>query len=336
MRLAKEILIGFVAGGLMTGGALGAVGYLKIHELNAENSRLEVKLKKSSARQTKLTKTQASLQSELESIKQKKGQAYDETIDTLIVAKENAGVDALYEIGSQALREKDYPSAYYALSQVEKAKPDYKEIARLYPESQKAYEIHKQKTLDKDLSSAYAKAYDHQLKGQFAQAKDQYQRVVELKASYKDAKTRLTLMTQLVATTYKTRDYAQKKQWLDNTYKLAVNEQALGRWAQARDAFASIVSTAPGFKDSAKRLNTVSARLPKAPQVVATADPRCYEKGVAFANCAKDSSAEICKQYIQAPPECKGNPEFQKGMGSVTTQESLDMIKGLPDLLKSL
>jgi outer membrane murein-binding lipoprotein Lpp len=312
----KDTLIAFLAGSLLAGGTLGTLGYLKINDLSSENTRLEVKVKKLNWRQENLNKNQASLTEELNGLKEKKDQGYDQTIGALIQAKDNASIDALYEIGLKALQEKDYPRAYFALAQVEKANPKFKEIPKYYPEAKKAYDKHQQSQLEEKIKTTYSQAYDQQAHGQLAQAQTNYQRVLRLRPTHKEAQNRLRSVNQYLALGQRTRDFAQKKQWLEATYKLGVSEQAIGRYAQAREAYYSILNEAATYKDTASRFKVVNARLPKmTPQAQAVSGTNCYEKGVAFGKCAKlGANSQNCASVSSPPAECKANPEFVRGM----------------------
>lgn len=342
MKPAKELWIGLSAGILLTGLSLGIVGYIQIQALNAENSRLKMELKKADWRQQNLSKAQASLQTELDGFKAQKEQAYEQTVNSLMQAKADADIDALYALGLKALQQKDYPRAYFALSQVSQQNGAYKEIAKYYPQAQKAYASFQQKQLQSELASSYAQALDHQLKGQLAQAQSAYQHVLELQPKYKDAPARLASVSRYLSAQQKTREAEQKSKWLLSTYQLGLKEQSLGRYAQAKAAFDELHKYAPKYKDVAQRLKTVTAQLPKELQVAKASGPACYAKGVIFGNCLKTQSAgPNCKQLnlSAVPAECSGNPEFQKGFSSITNatnQETLNMAKEFPNWLKNL
>jgi len=352
MKPFKERLIVFLAGGMVVGGAVGAWGYLNISARQSEVVRLRLTVKKQIWQEENLNKSYASLKEELNWLKEKKAQSYDQTIGALMQATDNAPIEALYELGVKALQEKDPSRAYFALAQVHKANPEYKEIAKHYPMAQKAHEHERQKQMADKLKSAYAQGYDQQAKGLFAQAKANYQRVMELNPLYKDTQKRLNTVSQYLAVREQSREFEQRKQWLEASYKLGVNAQIQGRYAQAKETFAAIVSYAPKYKDAAQRLKVVLARLPKTQPLNATAsDPHCYEKGVAFGKCASlGSGSSNCGQadLSQIPAGCKDNPAFAKGLksglssagrgtgGEGNEPSTADLFKGLPSLLKDL
>ncbi|PKL75727.1 MAG: hypothetical protein CVV27_13880 [Candidatus Melainabacteria bacterium HGW-Melainabacteria-1] len=367
MESWKQILIGGLAGCLMTGLGLGGVGYLAFKDLSTEKTALQIKLKQAALRHADVSETQSELQAEIEGLKAQKAKAYGKTIDSLIQAKEHAGIDAMYEIGIRALQAKDYAKAYFALAGVKDADPAYKDVKTHYPAAKKAYDVFQKKTLEEKLSSNYARAVDHQIKGQFAQAQAAYRQVVSLNPSYRDSKARLNVVSQQLSLIQASREAEQKKRWLEASYQLAIKEQALGRLSRARDTYAAIVFYAPKYKDAAQRLKSINARLPKpsppATQQVAAGNPQCYQKGVAFGNCAKAGAGNpACQQpgMNSIPPECMGNPEFQKGMSSVISQtrqdpqdfqdspdiqntqdvqdsqNTLNLLKNLPSVLKNL
>jgi predicted transcriptional regulator len=343
----KKILIAFIAGSLVTSGALGTLGYLKIGALNTENTHLKQKLKKLDLRHQNLTKNQASLSEELNGLKEKKAKEVDETIGALMQAKADAGIEALYELGVKALQAKDYPRAFFALAQVEKANPKFKEIEKFYPNSKIAYDKYQQKLVEDKLKDTFTLAYDQQAHKQFAQAKINYQRVIEMNPNYKDAKTRLAVVSQYLNLQQKIRENEQKAQWLEASYKLGLNEQNKGRFAQAKETYEAILKYAPLYKDTANRLKTVNARLPKTPttlQNIKTPELaqslNCYQKGLAFGKCGKlGLDKENCSADVtQLPLECKNNPDFVKGMKAAvgSSRSPASLLKDLPDLLKNL
>jgi hypothetical protein len=355
MNAIKNTLIPLLAGSLVTAVVMGMWGYLQIHALQTENSQLQKQVKKLAWREENLNKTQASLKAELEWLKEKKATEYDQTIGALMQAKDNAPIEALYELGVKALQEKDYPRAYYALAQVQAVNPTFKEQQKYYPQAKKAYESHQQKQLEDTLKMTYSQAYDQQLNGQFAQAKTNYQRVLALKANYKDAQRRLNMVSQYLAVREQNRDFEQKKQWLEASYKLGINAQLQGRFAQAKEAYTAIVTYAPRYKDAAQRLKVVQARLPKTASLSASQTVNCYEIGVAFGKCAKlGADVTNCGKtdVSRIPPACKDNPDFAKGLkmalssgrsggangdnGGEGEPSASDLLKGLPSLLSNL
>lgn len=346
--MLKQILIAFMVGALLTGGALGAFGYAQFKTMNEEKTRLETVIKKQAWRLDNLTKNQSRLEAELTGIKDEKNKSYDQTIGALMQAKANASVDALYAMGIKALNEKDAPRAYFALAQVVQANPEYKAIAEYYPKAERAYQQHQQKLTQDKLSATYSLAFDQQAKGLFAQAKANYEAVVNLKPNFKDAKARLLAVSQQLAVRTQTRELEQKKQWLEATYKLGFNHQANGRYADAQQAYQQIVNDSPAYKDAASRLKAVTAKLPKTPSV-AQSEPAnttaltaqnqaCYEKGKIFGLCAMDANSPGCgnPEMARTPAECQNNPEFTRGYQSTATRDPNGMLKGLSSLLKSL
>lgn len=322
----KQLLIAFVAGSLVTGTGLGAWGYYQFQQFNTETSELKVVVSKQKWRLDNLIESQGRLQTELAGFKEQKDQSYDQTIGALIQAKENAGMEALYEMGIKALAEKDAPRAYFALAQVHKANPKYKAIAEHYAAAQTAYQAHQKNLAAETLKNNYLKAFDQQANRQFAQAKLNYQAVVQQQANYKDAKARLAAVNKQLSLQNQTRDLEQKKQWLAATYQLGFNHQANGRYAAARDTYQQIVNDSPLYKDTATRLKMVRAKAPPAPPVTqanspaAGSDPRCFEIGQSFGRCASDPSSPVCGQIQTSPllTACKGNPEFARGIQATT------------------
>lgn len=346
--MLKPILIAFTAGSLVTGGAVGTIGYLTIKALNTEKAHLQAKVKKLGWREENLSKNQASLQEELNGLKEKKAQEYDQTIDTLMQAKANADIRALYEIGVKALQEKDYPRAYFALAQVEKANPQFKDLPKQYPAAKKAYDQYQQNHLAENLKKTYLQAYDQQMNKQFAQAKFNYQRVLDMQPHYKDAKARLYTVTQYLTVRDQSRDLEQKKEWLEALYKVGLNEQGLGRYVQAKEAYQHILDYAPHYKDTARRFKTVRAHLPKtlSPTQAVNATTagqnlNCYEKGVTVGKCSTlGSEAANCSQsdLSRLALECKDHPEFAKGLKSTVTSgnPATTLLRDLPNLLQNL
>lgn len=346
-QLLKPVLIAFSVGGLLTGSVLGAVGYTQYQAMSEETLRLETVVKSQAWRLDNLTKNQTRLEAELSGFKDEKNRSYDQTISALMQAKDNASIEALYAMGVKALNEKDAPRAYFALSQVKQANPEYKAIAEDYPKAEQAYQQHQQKLQQEKLTATYAQAFDQQAKGQFAQAKANYEAVVNTKPDFKDAKTRLVVVSRQLAVRTQTRELEQKKQWLEATYKLGFNHQANGRYADAKNAYQQIASDSPAYKDVAKRLKAVVAKLPKAPPApVQVTDPvalaaqnqACYNKGKILGSCAMDPNGPGCgsPEMSVTPEECKNNPEFTKGYQSTATRDPNGMLKGLSSLLKNL
>lgn len=333
----KQILIAFFAGGLVTGAGLGTLGYLQYQKMQAENSRLQTVVNKQKFRINNLSSQQSRLNAELGAIQDEKDQTYEQTIGALMQAKDNASIEALYEIGVKALAEKDAPRAYFALSQVQKFNPQYKAIAEHYPVSQQAYAQHQQRELQNQLNTSYAKGLDQQASGQFAQAKNSYQEVVSRKADFKDAKARLDTVTRYLSARTQTREQEQKTRWLATTYQLGLKHQANGRFADAQTAYAQIVSYAPQYKDTATRLKAVAAKLPKIPPL-ASAGPNCYAQGTLFGKCAMGAQDPVCSQITatETPAACKNDPEFIRGYQSTATQDPNGLLKGLSSFLKDI
>lgn len=343
----RQILIAFSVGGLLTGGVLGAVGYTQYQSMREETNRLETVIKKQTWRLENLTKNQARLETELTGIKDEKNKSYDQTIGALMEAKDNASIEALYTMGVKALNEKDAPRAYFALAQVKEVNPEYKAIAEYYPQAEKAYQQGQQLLLQEKLKLTYAQALDQQSKGQFAQAKANYEAVVNTKSDFKDAKARLLVVSRQLAIRTQTRELEQKKQWLEAAYKLGFNHQANGRYADARNAYQQIANDSPAYKDAAQRLKAVLAKLPKAPPpapiqasdpvALAAQNQACYNKGKIFGSCAADPNSPGCgsPEMSSTPAECKNNPEFTKGYQSTSSRDPNGMLKGLSSLLNS-
>lgn len=322
----RPILIGFLAGALVAGLALGLWATFSLGAVQAEKTRLEAVVKKQSKRINSLSQDQSRLQTELADAAAEKDKGYDQTIGALMDATESAGIEALYALGLKALAEKDYPRAYFALAKVHEADPAYKGIKQQYPAAQKAYARHRQS----ELEALYHKGLDQQASQQFGQAKSSFQQVVAANPAYKDAKARLASVSRSLAVRAQASELQQKKQWLEATYKLALNQQALGRLGDASSSFEQIVAYAPQYKDAGKRLRAIRARLPKAP-VAAAAKPQnasalnelCYSKGIEFAQCAKGGSNPNCAQPASlAPPQCKSHPEFARGIQTVFKQNA--------------
>ncbi|MBF2052438.1 MAG: hypothetical protein IGS03_03115 [Candidatus Sericytochromatia bacterium] len=358
------MLTGLLGGTLLTGGVLGGLGYWQYKRLSAQNSRLSQQVKRLEWRNQNLNTSQSALSEELERLKQQHERAYDQTLNTLLEAADTAGIRALYETGLKAWEAKDVPNAYFALSQVHKLKPDYAEMNKRYPPVQKAYAEHQQRQRDKERDETYAKGLDAQRKQDFAQARTAFQRVLALQPGYKDADKRLKQVSQALATQQQAKDQAQKKQWLEATYKLGLEAQKLGRYAQAKMAFEGIVSDAPGYKDSAQRLKSVSTQLAKAAALnpgLATsggAAGNCYSQGVLLANCARSGNPGQCTEMAATSlAACKNHPDFKRGMQSVNggqtalsepddlpglpgpdtgAADNLSLLKSFPDYLKNL
>lgn len=362
------MLTGLVGGVLLTSGLLGGLGYWQYQRLSAQNSRLSQQVKKLEWRNQNLNTSQSALSEELTQLKQQHERAYDQTLNTLLEAADTAGIRALYETGLKAWEAKDVPNAYFALSQVHKFRPDYAEMNKRYPPVQKAYAEHQQRQRDKDRDESYARGLDAQRKQDFAQARTAFQRVLTLQPGYKDTDKRLKQVSQALATLQQTKDQAQKKQWLEATYKLGLEAQKLGRYAQAKMAFEGIVSDAPGYKDSAQRLKSVSTQLAK----VAALNPglgnpaagqpnNCFAQGASLANCARSGNPGQCTQMAASSlAACKNHPDFKRGMQSVNggqtalsepddlpgmpgmtdndtgVADNLSLLKSFPDYLKNL
>jgi len=340
----KQILIAWIAGGLVTGGSLGTLGYFHIQGLKAENTRLATEVKKQKWQLQNMSDQQARLSDELAGFKDAKNRSYEQTIGALMQAKDNASLEALYEIGVKALSEKDAPLAYFALDEVHKARPKYKDIAQHYPAAQQAYNQHKQTQFQHRLDTTYAQALDQQASQQFAQAKNSYQMLVNMKPDFKDAKIRLETVTRYLAAREQTRSLEQKKQWLETTYRLGFDHQAYGRYSDAQAAYAQIVHYAPQYKDSAKRLAAVRAKLPKTPplaQANAPAAPTqsCYEQGLLFGKCAVVGAQDpTCSQLNTAAPPtaCQKDPEFIRGFQATSNRDPSGLLRGLSSFLKEI
>ena len=341
----KQLIMAFVTGALVTSGALGSLGYIEYTKMQKQTAQLNETVKKQRWRIDNMTRTQASLQAEISGFKEAKKRGYDQTIGALMEAKENASIEALYTWGVKALAEKDYPRAYFALVEVHKAKPDYEDIATQYPLAEKAYATYQQEQKQKQTAAAYALAFDQQAKGQWAQAKVNYQQALALTPGYKDSAARLEQVNRQLATRTQLKDQAQKTAWLKATYQLAFNHQANGRYAAARDAYQQVVSYAPGYKDAAQRLKTVAAKAPKpAVQAVTPSAPaqataqNCYAQGQAFGQCAQNPNNPGCSALQQGstPAACKDNPDFIKGYQSTASRDPNGLLKGLSSMLKQL
>lgn len=344
--MKKDILIAAIAGSVFTAGVLGTLGYFKIAALTTEKARLQITLKKLEWRQENLTESHEALQAEIKQLKAKKADEVDQTIDALMQAKEEASIAALYEIGLKAWQEKDTAQAYFALAQVWKANAHYKEIAKFYPLAEQAHAKTQAAQAQERVKATYAKAYDYQVHRQFAQAKVHYEQVLALQPGYKDTASRLRAVSQQLGLIQRSRDFEQKKHWLEASYALGVKQQNQGLYTQARDSFQAILKDAPRYRDVPQRLKTVLARLPKPPAVVpantAAQDLNCYEKGAAFGKCASLGAGEsnCSAAALTPPPECKGNPEFTRGLksalGNQGNNSSLSLLRGLPSMLKDL
>lgn len=339
MKRFPPLLIS-LAGSLLIATGLGAWGYQHIHSLHQDNQRLQQQLQKALWRADNLSKNQSSLETELAQLKASRERDYNQTLDTLLRAKAEAPVAALYEIGVQALQAKDYPRAYFALNQVQQSNPGYKALATHYPAAQKAYAQHQQQLATEKLKATYALARDQQAQGQWAQAQLNYQQVLALQANYQDAPARLATVSRQLQTTQAQQALEQHKKWLTATYQLGLSEQALGRYAQAQAAFAQIVAVSPQYKDSRQRLKTVSALVPKPIPTPALASTGCYDKGVQFGKCSSlGANAQGCNptDMTTLQTSCKGDPEFTKGLKSVANLnidsgawlKSLDTLKNL-------
>jgi len=329
----------------VTGISLGTFAYLKINSLNKEKHHLEALTKNQKKRLIKFNKNQIRLNTELDGLKKNKDQAYNQTMKDLIQAKENANIDALYEMGLKAMAEKDHPRAYFALAQVFKTNPTYKAIKIQYAASKKAYEKHRQTLFNTKLKTTYLKAFDQQAKSQFAQAQVNYKQVLSMKPNYKDTKARLASVNRHLDLRKKTRDLEQNKKWLEATYRIGFNAQANGHYPQAKEAYEKVLMQSPKYKDTAKRLIAVITKLPKALPVnqatpkAAPPSQSCFEKGVLFGKCSSPGKkGPSCNQLnlSQAPQECKGDPAFERGLKSVAPNDGQSLLRGLSTLLKNL
>jgi len=251
----------------------------------------------------------------------------------------------LYQLGIKAWEEKDYFRAYYAFAEVYQKNPSYKQIQKFHSESKKAYIGHKLSQFEEELKTTYLKAFDQQANSQFALAQSNYQKVIQMRGDYKDARQRLGNVNQQLDIINKTRDLEQRNKWVTATYKLGFNHQANGRYAQAKIAYQQVLQYAPRYKDTLKRLNGVKAQLakqPKAPpikpnpislpntgQTAPFTTQNCYQKGIAFGKCATSSDPSSCSGLDKVPPECKDNPDFKRGLKSVVSSGSQSMLKGL-------
>ncbi len=349
----KQLFMAFMAGTVVTGATLGTLGYFYIGDLNAEKTELQTLTKKQSWRLENLTDSQTRLQNELQNLKEQRKKTYDTTITSLMQAKNNAGLEALYEMGNKAFAEKDYPRAYFALAQVIKANPQYKNIAKEFPAVKTAYEKHRKDLSAQLLKTTYGKALDAQAKEQFGQAKAAYEEVIRLQADYKDAKQRLATVTRQLDTRNKALAQSQKKKWLSETYKVGFNHQAIGRYADAKAAYQQVVNYAPNYKDAAKRLKTVASKVPvpvSTPVPVAATGNNCYQLGMTVGRCGSNPNNPGCAN-LQSSAQiaaCKNNPEFVKGYqttlnagaattpGAGTNPDPNGMLKGISSLLKNL
>lgn len=95
-----------------------------------------------------------------------------------------------------------------------------------------------------------------------------------------------------------------------------MNKQVLGRLAEAKETYEAIVQYAPRYRDVASRLRTITAMLPKSAPMAASGN--CYAKGLTLGACAKSPTSPGCAQLDMShtPAECRGNPDFQKGLAS--------------------
>ncbi len=316
MHTVKQFLVAFLAGSVVTGGALGTLGYFGYRDFAQQKQALLTETKKQAWRLQNLSDSQTRLQEELEGLKSAKAANYDTAMGALIQAKENASIAALYDWGVKALEEKDIPRAYFALSEVHKANPSYKAVAEAYPKAQQAYTQYQKTQQQEQLHGAYAQGLDAQAKGQWAQAQQAYRRALQVQNPYKDAAQRLATVSKQLATRTQTQDLKQRQAWLEATYKLALGHQGSGRYAAARDTYQQIVADAPGYKDAQQRLNVMLAKAPRptpAPQTATTAN--CYAQGQIFGRCASDPNRPGCSSLSTqgTPAACKNNADFVKG-----------------------
>lgn len=331
----KALLLGGVAGSLLTAATLGLLASLKINALVAEKIQLETRLDKLNWHQKNLKESKEALSDELQGLRQKQKQSYDQTVSALMQATAEAELAALYQLGSRALKAKDYAQAYFALSQVRAARPNFREIARIFASAEQGYRQDQQQAQKRQLAENYAKGLDAQLAQQFAQAQLYFQRVTAQNPSYRDSAARLRAINQQLNSLQKMREAEQKKQWLARTYQLGLAAQNQGQWEQAREAYLAIVKAAPRYKDTAQRLK----KLPVTPVGHLAPVLNCYERGAAFGKCLKLGLSEAdCNEVELASmlTQCKNNPDFQKGLKSISSQGNLSLLKGLPSLLGNL
>lgn len=335
----KQFLLAFFAGSMVTGGALGTLGYFAYADLQIEKQALLTESKKQAWRLQNLTESQGRLQEELTGFKEAKSARYDNAIGALMQAKENASIAALYDWGLKAMTENDPARAYFALAEVHKANPEYKAVASEYPKAQQAYQQYQSKQKQTQLQSDYAQGLDAQAKGQWAQAQQAYQRVLQVQNPYKDTAQRLATVSKQLNTRTQSLDLKQKQAWLEATYKLALSQQASGRYAAARDAYQQIVADAPGYKDAAQRFKVMQAKAPKPtppPSTLPTAN--CYAQGQLFGRCASDPNSPGCSslQNQSTPAACKNSPEFVKGFQAAATPNTANNERDPNGLLKGL
>lgn len=325
MHTVKQFLVAFLAGSVVTGGALGTLGYFGYRDFQEQKQALLTETKKQAWRLQNLSDSQTRLQEELEGFKSAKAANYDTAMGALIQAKENASIAALYDWGLKALEEKDVPRAYFALSEVHKANPKYKAVAETYPKAQQAYTQYQKTQQQEQLQGAYAQGLDFQAKGQWAQAQQAYRKALQLQNPYKDAAQRLATVSKQLTTRTQTQDMKQKQAWLDAAYKVAFNHQANGRYAAARDTYQQIVADSPGYKDAGQRFKSMLAKAPRptpAPQAAAVASTaNCYEQGQIFGRCASDPNRPGCSSLStqSTPAACKNNADFVKGFQAAAT-----------------
>lgn len=334
----KTFLMGGLAGALLTSFSLGVFAGLYINALVSEKIQLESQLDQLKQRQKNLKQSKEALQQELQNLRHKQAQNYDRALGTLLQASENANLTALYAIGMQAMKAKDYARAYFAFSELQHLKPDFKDIAQQLARAHESYQQEQQQAKKQALAENYAKGLDAQLAGQLATAQQYFQQVLAQNPTYRDAARRLQWVGQQLNLRQKLKETEQKKQWLERTYQLGLMAQRQGQWLQAREAYQAILKEAPGYRDTAQRLKTLPS---SPPQIAALASPsfNCAERGMALAQCLNLGFSESsCNEaeMTHVLTQCKNHPDFQQALKSVGLQKNLSLLKGLPSLLNHL
>lgn len=355
----KQAVIAFVMGSLITGGGLGAFGYMKVSELDKDNQILNKSLAKEQWRNKNLTKLNSNLGEENKHLKAKKIQNYDNTYRELLSAKENANLESLYRLGLEAFRQKDFPRAYYAFEQVNKSNKEYKDIATFLSKARVEFEKYNKNKVAKRLESTYLSAMDHQAKNNFGQAQNLYQQVLSMDANYKDTKERLKKTKFQFDLVKQKLKMDKTDKMIEESYKMAFDHQGHGRLKKAQLAYQFVVKYQPKYKDAKKRLDTVTKQLgdeaanqpPPAPNTVPNsvtsannallkqfpnaqpaASINCYQLGVTYGKCTQQAmNGKPCANMtqLQVPKDCKGDADFQKGLKSAMNQGMNSMMRGM-------
>ena len=336
-------VLAFVLGCLVTAGALGAPGYFKLTELSKDNQHLKKVVKTQKKRLYKYQKTQTNLNEEFKGFKEQSAREHKQTLGALFDAQKSGGQEALFKMGVKAYTEKDYPRAYFALSELEKANAQYEGLAPELAKAKQAYQKYKQDQYKQELQATYLKAFDYQGHKQLAQAKAEYQKVVSKNPKYKDAQKRLNIVSKQLALRTKKTDFEQEQFWLKEQYALALKYQSQGSYLEAKKAYEEIIKFAPKYKDTDKRLVQVISLLPAAPKVNATKTSNdtsdCYKKGEEYGRCyALLNKGQRCTHInVSEPPAaCKNNPDFKKGFQTTAPTGAVVLLRGLSNFLKSM